>query len=107
MIRAMHDQLLFKMCHFRQFLQTSPELVEVIVKKLYAAVESVDRMAIFDLLPRKDHSRQFRRMARSHFFFHEGNPTDHYELNLHSPTDHSLAERIAVLNVYDQLVGDV
>lgn len=103
LIGAMHDQLLFKMCHFQKFLAVSPDLVEVIVMRLYAAVESMDRMALFDLLKRKDESKRFRKVARSHFFFNELNCTDHYEIDLSSPTDRVVAERVTVMNAYERL----
>eukprot|EP00746_Dinoflagellata_sp_MGD_P089219 gnl/MRDRNA2_/MRDRNA2_35233_c0_seq1.p1 gnl/MRDRNA2_/MRDRNA2_35233_c0~~gnl/MRDRNA2_/MRDRNA2_35233_c0_seq1.p1 ORF type:complete len:1321 (+),score=185.20 gnl/MRDRNA2_/MRDRNA2_35233_c0_seq1:217-4179(+) len=103
LIRAMQDQVLLKSCHLRKFLQTTPELVEVIVTQLYSTVESMDKLALFDLLKQPDANRRFRRNARAHFFLNENNPTDKYRLDLAIPSERAVAERISVINLFEML----
>jgi hypothetical protein len=107
MIRAMHDQILLKMCHLKKLLDVSPDLLELLVNMLYSAVESMDSMALFDLIKRPDASRRFRKVARAHFFFNDSNPTDHYVIDLEIPAQYSVAEKVAILNAWEMLAPGV
>jgi len=101
MILAMSHDLIFKECHVKWFIKQSHDMVPFIVRNLYATLEPEEAMKLVDLVPIA-YRAVVRKQTKNAFFFNPLNPTDRYALDLTSPSDRSVAERILTINTWEK-----
>lgn len=101
-VRAMSDICLLKICHLMQFCKAAPEISDTTVPLLYPHLLDPDQLLLFDVQHLHRHLQaDFRREARTCFFWNTHVPTNTYVLHLTNPMDHAVAERLHVVNHFD------
>ena len=95
-----------KICQVKYFLNilkgTLNVAVPFVARTLLPTLESVDRLAIYDLIQQPRDAMMVKNITRRFAFFEPANPTGHYDLNLSNPTERTVGERVLALNFWHQ-----